>query len=215
MPGNPTAWGQTYKLIAKRSGEKAASTPPQKGAAGGDDDPLLSSSRPQPASGSPPLKAPSSHRSPSGRPFPPCPARRHGACGQRPPSSRPAPRGTMEAAAVLRVQRKRGGPEPAGALLLACKRPRTEPGGAPEVEKSLFKLVATVSSKVEARLMQGALAGSLSGTAAARSCACLRCLGLGSRLRAGVCQLGVLGLSYAAVATSLFFSWSCFSQARV
>ncbi|XP_035192457.1 probable RNA polymerase II nuclear localization protein SLC7A6OS isoform X2 [Oxyura jamaicensis] len=55
----------------------------------------------------------------------------------------------MEAAAVLRVQRKRGGPEPAGALLLACKRPRTEPGGAPEVEKSLFKLVATVSSKNE------------------------------------------------------------------
>lgn len=68
----------------------------------------------------------------------------------------------MEAAAVLRVQRKRGGPEPAEALLLACKRPRTEPGGAPEVERSLFKLVATVSSKVEARLMRGALSGSLS-----------------------------------------------------
>ncbi|NXI64634.1 S7A6O protein, partial [Anseranas semipalmata] len=50
---------------------------------------------------------------------------------------------------VLRVQRKRGGAEPAGALLLACKRLRTEPGEAPPVERSLFKLVATVSSKNE------------------------------------------------------------------
>ncbi|NXM70532.1 S7A6O protein, partial [Serilophus lunatus] len=44
----------------------------------------------------------------------------------------------------LRVQRKRGGPEPAEALLLACKRRRAEP-----VERNLFKLVATVSSKNE------------------------------------------------------------------
>ncbi|NXM09550.1 S7A6O protein, partial [Tyrannus savana] len=50
----------------------------------------------------------------------------------------------MASAAVLRVQRKRGGPEPAEALLLACKRRREEP-----VERSLFKLVATVSSKNE------------------------------------------------------------------
>ncbi|NWQ62810.1 S7A6O protein, partial [Neopipo cinnamomea] len=50
----------------------------------------------------------------------------------------------MSSAAVLRVQRKRGGPEPAEALLLACKRRREEP-----VERSLFKLVATVSSKNE------------------------------------------------------------------
>ncbi|NWU83987.1 S7A6O protein, partial [Onychorhynchus coronatus] len=50
----------------------------------------------------------------------------------------------MASAAVLRVQRKRGGPEPAEALLLACKRRREEP-----VERSLFKLVATVSSKHE------------------------------------------------------------------
>ncbi|NXK56503.1 S7A6O protein, partial [Chauna torquata] len=55
----------------------------------------------------------------------------------------------MERAAVLRVQRKRGGAEPAGALLLACKRLRTEPGEAPPVERSLFRLVATVSSKNE------------------------------------------------------------------
>lgn len=54
----------------------------------------------------------------------------------------------MEAAAVLRVKRKRGGTEPAEALLLACKRLRTECGGAQPVERSLFKLVATVSSKV-------------------------------------------------------------------
>ncbi|NWS12125.1 S7A6O protein, partial [Pachyramphus minor] len=50
----------------------------------------------------------------------------------------------MASAAVLRVQRKRGGPEPAEALLLACKRRREEP-----VERSLFKLVTTVSSKNE------------------------------------------------------------------
>ncbi|NXY15397.1 S7A6O protein, partial [Atrichornis clamosus] len=50
----------------------------------------------------------------------------------------------MAGAAVLRVQRKRGGPEPAEALLLSCKRRRAEP-----VETSLFKLVATVSSKNE------------------------------------------------------------------
>ncbi|NXA07844.1 S7A6O protein, partial [Sapayoa aenigma] len=50
----------------------------------------------------------------------------------------------MAGAAVLRVRRKRGGPEPAEALLLACKRRRAEP-----VERSLFKLVATVSSKNE------------------------------------------------------------------
>ncbi|XP_074896436.1 putative RNA polymerase II nuclear localization protein SLC7A6OS isoform X2 [Buteo buteo] len=55
----------------------------------------------------------------------------------------------MEAAAVLRVKRKRGGTEPAEALLLACKRLRTECGGAQPVERSLFKLVATVSSKNE------------------------------------------------------------------
>ncbi|NXC49330.1 S7A6O protein, partial [Penelope pileata] len=55
----------------------------------------------------------------------------------------------MESAAVLRVRRKRGGPEPAEALVLACKRLRTEPGEAPPVERSLFKLVATVSSKSE------------------------------------------------------------------
>ncbi|XP_027554025.1 probable RNA polymerase II nuclear localization protein SLC7A6OS [Neopelma chrysocephalum] len=48
----------------------------------------------------------------------------------------------MSSAAVLRVRRKRGGPEPAEALLLACKRRREEPP-----ERSLFKLVATVSSK--------------------------------------------------------------------
>ncbi|NXE80630.1 S7A6O protein, partial [Cochlearius cochlearius] len=55
----------------------------------------------------------------------------------------------MERAAVLRVKRKRGGTEPAEALLLACKRLRTEQGDAPPVERSLFKLVATVSSKNE------------------------------------------------------------------
>ncbi|XP_065497367.1 probable RNA polymerase II nuclear localization protein SLC7A6OS isoform X1 [Caloenas nicobarica] len=55
----------------------------------------------------------------------------------------------MERAAVLRVRRKRGGPEPAEALLLACKRLRTDSGGARPVERSLFKLVATVSSKNE------------------------------------------------------------------
>ncbi|KAM7101736.1 putative RNA polymerase II nuclear localization protein SLC7A6OS isoform 1-T1 [Ciconia maguari] len=55
----------------------------------------------------------------------------------------------MERAAVLRVKRKRGGTEPAEALLLACKRLRTECGGAQPVERSLFKLVATVPSKNE------------------------------------------------------------------
>ncbi|NXV71837.1 S7A6O protein, partial [Atlantisia rogersi] len=65
----------------------------------------------------------------------------------------------MEGAAVLRVKRKRGGPEPAEALLLACKRLRTESGGAQEVERSLFKLVATVSSKNEPvqKYVQGAI----------------------------------------------------------
>ncbi|NXY89809.1 S7A6O protein, partial [Alcedo cyanopectus] len=57
--------------------------------------------------------------------------------------------------AVLRVKRKRGGTEPAEALLLACKRLRTEEsgggggGGGEPVERNLFKLVATVSSKNE------------------------------------------------------------------
>ncbi|XP_064016512.1 probable RNA polymerase II nuclear localization protein SLC7A6OS isoform X2 [Pogoniulus pusillus] len=56
----------------------------------------------------------------------------------------------MERAAVLRIKRKRGGTEPAEALLLACKRLRTEEGNdAQPVEKTLFKLVATVSSKNE------------------------------------------------------------------
>ncbi|NWU48387.1 S7A6O protein, partial [Dromas ardeola] len=55
----------------------------------------------------------------------------------------------MERAAVLRVKRKRGGPEPAEALLLACKRLRTDCGGDRPVERSLFKLLATVSSKNE------------------------------------------------------------------
>ncbi|XP_065589354.1 probable RNA polymerase II nuclear localization protein SLC7A6OS [Cyrtonyx montezumae] len=55
----------------------------------------------------------------------------------------------MERAAVLRVQRKRGGAEPAEALLLACKRLRAEPGQAAPVEEGVFKLVATVSSKNE------------------------------------------------------------------
>ncbi|XP_007429236.1 probable RNA polymerase II nuclear localization protein SLC7A6OS [Python bivittatus] len=64
----------------------------------------------------------------------------------------------METAAVLRVKRKRGGPLPAEALVLACKRLRTEPGAAAasssspgegEVEKTLFKLVATVNSEAE------------------------------------------------------------------
>lgn len=54
----------------------------------------------------------------------------------------------MERAAVLRVKRKRGGTEPAEALLLACKRLRTDCGGDGPVERSLFKLLATVSSKV-------------------------------------------------------------------
>ncbi|POI32375.1 hypothetical protein CIB84_003872 [Bambusicola thoracicus] len=54
----------------------------------------------------------------------------------------------MERAAVLRVQRKRGGAEPAEALLLACKRLRAEPGQGAPVERGVFKLVATVSSKV-------------------------------------------------------------------
>ncbi|KAM6118071.1 putative RNA polymerase II nuclear localization protein SLC7A6OS [Pterocles gutturalis] len=55
----------------------------------------------------------------------------------------------MERAAVLRVKRKRGGPEPAEALLLACKRRRSESSGEQPVERSLFKLVATVASKNE------------------------------------------------------------------
>ncbi|XP_038223811.1 probable RNA polymerase II nuclear localization protein SLC7A6OS isoform X4 [Dermochelys coriacea] len=56
----------------------------------------------------------------------------------------------MERAAVLRVKRKRGGSEPAEALVIACKRQRTEPEPARDpVEKSLFKLVATVSSQNE------------------------------------------------------------------
>ncbi|NXV34307.1 S7A6O protein, partial [Rissa tridactyla] len=55
----------------------------------------------------------------------------------------------MERAAVLRVKRKRGGAEPAEALLLACKRLRTDCGGDGPVERSLFKLLATVSSKNE------------------------------------------------------------------
>ncbi|NXX94563.1 S7A6O protein, partial [Centropus bengalensis] len=55
----------------------------------------------------------------------------------------------MAGAAVLRVRRKRGGAEPAGALLLACKRLRTEGGSAQPVERSLFRLVATVPSKNE------------------------------------------------------------------
>ncbi|NXW29028.1 S7A6O protein, partial [Phaetusa simplex] len=55
----------------------------------------------------------------------------------------------MERAAVLRVKRKRGGTEPAEALLLACKRLRTDCGGDGPVERSLFKLLATVSSKNE------------------------------------------------------------------
>lgn len=68
-------------------------------------------------------------------------------CRQCPP--RPGvPRGAMERAAVLRVQRKRGGAEPAEALLLACKRLRAEPGQGAPVERGVFKLVATVSSKV-------------------------------------------------------------------
>ncbi|NXV49776.1 S7A6O protein, partial [Uria aalge] len=55
----------------------------------------------------------------------------------------------MERAAVLRVKRKRGGTEPAEALLLACKRLRTDCDGDRPVERSLFKLLATVSSKNE------------------------------------------------------------------
>ncbi|NXN50872.1 S7A6O protein, partial [Rynchops niger] len=55
----------------------------------------------------------------------------------------------MERAAVLRVKRKRGGTEPAEALLLACKRLRTDCGDDGPVERSLFKLLATVSSKNE------------------------------------------------------------------
>ncbi|XP_026569903.1 probable RNA polymerase II nuclear localization protein SLC7A6OS [Pseudonaja textilis] len=68
----------------------------------------------------------------------------------------------METAAVLRVKRKRGGSLPAEALVLACKRFRGEAGAAAEaatssssspgegeVEKTLFKLVATVNSEAE------------------------------------------------------------------
>ncbi|XP_061449773.1 probable RNA polymerase II nuclear localization protein SLC7A6OS isoform X2 [Rhineura floridana] len=60
----------------------------------------------------------------------------------------------MERAAVLRVKRKRGEAVPAEALVLACKRLRTEEDTATtpaedEVEKNLFKLVATVASEDE------------------------------------------------------------------
>ncbi|XP_026544117.1 probable RNA polymerase II nuclear localization protein SLC7A6OS [Notechis scutatus] len=68
----------------------------------------------------------------------------------------------METAAVLRVKRKRGGSLPVEALVLACKRLRGEAGAAAEaasssssspgegeVEKTLFKLVATVNSEAE------------------------------------------------------------------
>lgn len=59
---------------------------------------------------------------------------------------------------ILRVKRKRG-TDPADALLLACKRIRPEssqspaetvpePNEAEEVENSVFKLVATVSTQV-------------------------------------------------------------------
>ncbi|XP_070808949.1 probable RNA polymerase II nuclear localization protein SLC7A6OS [Pituophis catenifer annectens] len=73
---------------------------------------------------------------------------------------RPSPV-AMETAAVLRVKRKRGGSLPAEALVLACKRFRREGGAAAEasssssspgegeVEKTLFKLVATVNSEAE------------------------------------------------------------------
>ncbi|NWQ77145.1 S7A6O protein, partial [Columbina picui] len=54
----------------------------------------------------------------------------------------------MERTAVLRVRRKRSGPDPAEALVLDCKRLRTD-SAARAVERSLFKLVATVSSKNE------------------------------------------------------------------
>lgn len=58
-------------------------------------------------------------------------------------------------ATILRVKRKRG-TDPADALLLACKRIRPEttqsPGEVPEpdteVENSVFKLVATVTTQV-------------------------------------------------------------------
>ncbi|XP_032086305.1 probable RNA polymerase II nuclear localization protein SLC7A6OS isoform X2 [Thamnophis elegans] len=72
-------------------------------------------------------------------------------------SERPGPV-AMETAAVLRVKRKRGGSLPAEALVLASKRFRSEAGAAAEaasspgegeVEKTLFKLVATVSSEAE------------------------------------------------------------------
>ncbi|XP_068167801.1 probable RNA polymerase II nuclear localization protein SLC7A6OS [Antennarius striatus] len=53
-------------------------------------------------------------------------------------------------ATVLRVKRKRGS-DPADALLLACKRIRPEAPGSPvpepDVERSLFKLVATVDTQ--------------------------------------------------------------------
>lgn len=55
---------------------------------------------------------------------------------------------------ILRVKRKRG-TDPADALLLACKRIRpetTQSSGEtvpePEVENSVFKLVATVTTQV-------------------------------------------------------------------
>ncbi|XP_078256656.1 putative RNA polymerase II nuclear localization protein SLC7A6OS [Rhinoraja longicauda] len=54
----------------------------------------------------------------------------------------------MEAAAVLRVKRKRGA-EAVEALLLACKRPRTAGELAPgeQVVRTLFRFAATVSSQ--------------------------------------------------------------------
>lgn len=133
--------------------------PPQEGAAKGDGERVLRSPPPESgASASPPPRGPT-----PARPPPPTPqpadrhppgmhraARRRARPAARPPA-RPFPpcrAGAMEAAAVLRVKRKRGGTEPAEALLLACKRLRTECGGAQPVERSLFKLVATVSSKV-------------------------------------------------------------------
>ncbi|XP_051918505.1 probable RNA polymerase II nuclear localization protein SLC7A6OS isoform X2 [Hippocampus zosterae] len=63
-------------------------------------------------------------------------------------------------ATILRVKRKRG-TDPADALLLACKRIRPETNQAPgetapepgeaDVEKSVFKLVATVATQTEVR----------------------------------------------------------------
>ncbi|KAL7978806.1 hypothetical protein Chor_013295 [Crotalus horridus] len=74
----------------------------------------------------------------------------------------------METGAVLRVKRKRRGPLPAEALVLACKRFRLEAGAAAEasaaaspgegeVEKTLFKLVATVNSEKGGQILRPAL----------------------------------------------------------